>query len=407
MNGRRGARRRLAVLTVIVLGAVGRIAAVSRDRGESPKWVAAERRELDRTVPIAGRLRAVRVTDYGPPLIAKVWNYKISFMAPEGVEVEANEPILAFDTVELEERLRRNVAARDTANETLKKRLQDLGVLMREEGLAITEAEASVKRSTLASEVPEEVTARREIEKAQIERDLAERELQYRESRKAYLDQRSRAEIASLEAERNQAAEEVAEIEGRIESMTVRAERAGVVMYKLTGADSEKKRLGDSVWRGEKVVEIPEFGEMVVDAWVLEADAGSIASELTAELSLDADPRQVLQATVSTIQQTVERRSEQDPRKVVRLELAVTKADRAVVRPGMRVQGKILVERRPPVVVVPVTAIQRGESGPFVIARRFLRGRERRSVELGRREGPWVEVRSGLEEGDQVIADST
>ena len=407
MIRRTGARRRLAVLVVVVLGAAGTLAAVSRDRGEAPKWVAAERRELNRTVAIAGRLRAVRVTTYGPPLIAKVWSYKISYIAPEGVEVEAGDPILGFDTVELEERLRRNVASRDTANETLKKRLQDLGVLMREEGLAITEAEARAKRSNLASDAPKEVTARREIEKAQIERDLAERELKYRESRMTYLDQRSKAEIASLEAQRDQAAEEVAEIEGRIESMTVRAERPGIVMYRLGGSNNEKKHLGDSAWRGEKVIEIPEFGEMVVDAWVLEADAGSVAPDLTAELALDADPRQVVKATVSSLQQTVEPRSEQDPRKVVRLELAVTQADPAMVRPGMRVQGKILVERRPPVVVVPVSAIQRGESGPFVIARRFLRGREHRAVELGRREGPWVEVKSGLEEGERVVADST
>ncbi len=203
MIGQRGPWRRLTVRAALVLVAVGLIAAVSRERGEGPKWVAAERRELDRTVPITGRLRAVRVTDYGPPLISRVWNYKISFMAPEGLEVEAGDMILAFDTDELEERLRRNLTARDKAEETLKKRLQDLGVLLREESLAITEAEARVRSTTLESDVPEEVVARREIEKAAIERELAERELGYRESRKAYLDQRSRAEIESLEAQRD------------------------------------------------------------------------------------------------------------------------------------------------------------------------------------------------------------
>ncbi|HEX2463128.1 MAG TPA: hypothetical protein VHR17_00805, partial [Thermoanaerobaculia bacterium] len=80
MIGRRGPRRRLAGWAILLLVAVGLIAAVSQERGEAPKWVAAERRQLDRTVPITGRLRAVRVTDYGPPLISKVWNYKISFM---------------------------------------------------------------------------------------------------------------------------------------------------------------------------------------------------------------------------------------------------------------------------------------------------------------------------------------
>ncbi len=327
-------------------------------------------------------------------------------MAQEGVEVEAGEPVVAFDTSELEERLRRNQAARDTADETLKKRFQDLGVLLHEEQLAVTEAQGRVKKSTLASELPEDVTARRELEKAAIERQLAEQEVSYRESRTAYLDQRSKAEISALEAQRSRAAEEVAEIEGHIESMTVRAERTGIVMHK-TGFGSEKKRLGDSAWRGEHVIEIPELGEMVVDAWVLEADAGLLGPGLGAELFLEAEPRQTLRATITSLQQTVERRSDQDPRKVVRLELAVTATDSSLARPGMRVQGSVLVERRPPVLAVPVAAIQRGDDGPFVTARRWLRGKERRSVELGRRDGSWVEVVSGLEEGERVLANST
>ncbi len=407
MIGRWRAGRRRWVWASLVLLALGLIAAVSGREEETVEWVAAERRALDRAVSVNGRLRAVRVTDYGPPLISRVWNYKISFMAPEGAEVEAGEPVLAFDTTDLEERLRRNQAERDKASETLKKRLQDLGVLLREESLAITEAEARVRRSTLASELPEDVVARREIEKSAIEHELAEEELGYRESRRVYLDQRARAEIESLEAQRARAAAEVAEIEGRIESMTVRAERAGVVMYKSAGYARGKKRLGDIAWRGERVIEIPEFGAMVVDAWVLEADAGMLAPGLGAELSLEADPRQVLRASISSLQQTIERRSDQDPRKVVRLDLAVTEADPESVRPGMRVQGSILVERRPSVVAVPVAAIQRSAGGPVLTVRRWLGRREQRPVELGRRDGAWVEVVSGVEEGEQVLADST
>jgi len=407
MTGRRGAGLRRWSWGALILVGLGLIAAISRGRGKPAEWVAAERRELDRVVSVSGRLRALRVSEYGPPLISKVWNYKISFLAPEGLEVRAGEPILAFDTTELEERLRRNLAERDKATETLKKRLQDLGVLQREENLAITEAQARVQKSTLASELPEDVVARRVIEKADIEHELAKQELGYRESRKTYLDERARAEVASLEAQRARAAEDVAEIEGRIESMTVRAERGGVVMYRSNGSDRGKKRVGDTAWRGERVIEIPEFGEMVVDGWVLEADAGPLRPGLAVELHLEADARQLLGARISSLQQTVERRSEQDPRKVVRLELAVTGADRTSVRPGMRVQGSIVVERRPPVVVVPVAAVRRGASGPFVTARRWLGRTERRTVELGRRDGAWVEVVSGLREGEQVLADST
>jgi hypothetical protein len=381
-------------------------AASSRGRDESSTWVAVERRGLDRTVPLAGRLRAVNVTEYGPPTISSLWNYKIAFIAPEGLEVEAGEPILVFDTSELEENLRRNLSERQSADESLKKRSQDLEVLRREEKLAFSEAEARVRKSTLASDLPEQVVARRDIEKATIERQLAENEVGYRQSRMEYLDQRADAELGALRGQRSRAAAEVAEIEAKIAQMTVVAERAGVVMYKA-GVDGEKKQIGDSAWRGERVIEIPEFGPMEIDAWVLEADAGQLRPGLGAELKLEADPRLSLRAEVISLQQTIERRSEQDLRKVVRLELAVTEADSQLVRPGMRVQGSILVERRPSVVMVPLRAVHRGDHGPFVIVRSLWPRRVVRPVELGRREGPWVEVVSGLDEGEQVLADTT
>jgi multidrug efflux pump subunit AcrA (membrane-fusion protein) len=407
MTAARRADRRRRSLAIAGLLGLGTIAALSVDRPATPStWVAVERRALDRTVSLSGRLRAVNVTQYGPPVVPRVWNFKISFIAPEGIEVAAGEPVIAFDTTELEERLRRNQSELDTANENLKKRLQDLGVLLREEELAASEAQARVRTSTLTSELPAEVMARRALEKAEIERQLAEREVDYRESRIAHLDGRSRAEIAALEAQRSRAANEVTEIEQSIESMTVRAERTGVVMYRA-GFQGEKKRLGDIAWRGEHVVEIPELGAMVADAWVLEADAGLLEPGLEAQLVLEAEPRESLRATITSLQRTIDRRSDQDPRKVVRLDLTVSASGSNLARPGMRVQGSIVVERRPPVLAVPVAAIRRGEHGPIVTTRRWLRGGQPRPVELGRRQGTWVEVISGLEEGERVLTDST
>ena len=391
----------------IALGvlAAAAVAVASRGQGETSSWVSVERRELPVTVPLNGRLRAVRVTEYGAPLVPKVWNYKISFLAPEGTEVEAGERILAFDTSELEERLRRNLSAREAAEESLKKRRQDLDVLLREEELALSEAQARGRKAELDGGLPEDVVARRDLQKSAIERGLAEREVGYRESRQEALERRGKAELNALEEQRRRAADEVAEIERSIGSMTVRAQRPGTVMYK-TGFEGAKKQLGDTAWRGERLIEIPELGEMVVDATVVEAYAGLLAPGLPAELFLESDPRQTLRAVISTLQQTIERRSEQDPRKVVRLELAVTEAPASVVRPGMRVQGTIVVERRGRVVALPVAAVRRSAEGPFVLTRSWLGRTPRRALELGRRDGDWVEVVAGLEEGEQVLAPS-
>lgn len=162
-----------------------------------------------------------------------------------------------------------------------------------------------------------------------------------------------------------------------------------------------KKKVGDTAWRGESLVEIPQLDAMRVEAWVDEADSGRLEVGQPAELRLDAHPDIMLAARVEKIQQTVEQRSWKDPRKVVRLELDLAESDPRFVRPGMRVQGTILLEERTDVPVLPVAAILPGRSQPTVVVRSLFGKRERRVV-LGLRSGDAVEVREGVEAGDRV-----
>jgi len=53
-------------------------------------------------------------------------------------------------------------------------------------------------------------------------------------------------------------------------------------------------------------------------------------------------------------------------------------------------------------IVLPLTAVHPGPEGASVTVRRSL-GNEQIFPQLGRRNDEWVEVLSGLEEGDQVL----
>src|SRR3954447_5551013 len=63
-------------------------------------WAEVRRDDLVVGVPVAGTLSSVQAVRIGPPQISQMWNYKISFMAPEGVPVRPGEPVLGFDTSE-------------------------------------------------------------------------------------------------------------------------------------------------------------------------------------------------------------------------------------------------------------------------------------------------------------------
>src|SRR5688500_926793 len=90
-----------------LLLAVGGLAttAVARVGGRpSPAAISTEgqRRYLHHETPFSGRLRALQVAEYGPPALNQIWEYRITFLAPEGSVVEAGEPVLRFDSSELE-----------------------------------------------------------------------------------------------------------------------------------------------------------------------------------------------------------------------------------------------------------------------------------------------------------------
>ena len=82
---------------------------------ENGDWIEVTRDDLVLGVEVTGKLHAVETTQLGPPQVKRLWEFKISYMAPEGQEVEEGTPVLGFDTTELVRRLERQQAERDGA----------------------------------------------------------------------------------------------------------------------------------------------------------------------------------------------------------------------------------------------------------------------------------------------------
>ena len=49
------------------------------------------------TVDVSDPLDAMRSLEYGAPMLRFLWNYKVSFIAEEGVDIVAGDSLLAFD----------------------------------------------------------------------------------------------------------------------------------------------------------------------------------------------------------------------------------------------------------------------------------------------------------------------
>jgi multidrug efflux pump subunit AcrA (membrane-fusion protein) len=398
---RRRSRRRTAILVSVLALAAASAWGLARESLSPDSWTRVERRDLVIGIELEGELASIETAEIGPPQVPSIWDFKISMMIPEGTEVREGQPVMGFDTTRLQQELQQKIAERDQAEKELEKRVTDLEIQRRDLELRLAEAEAALRKADLKLAVPPEVVGRKELEVARIDHRLAEMQIDYLKTNLEHLADQSGADLEALRESRDRAAARVEEIQTSIQQMTVTAPRAGTVIYKSDWR-GDKMKVGDSTWRGNKVLEIPDLTRMRAEGKVAEADAGRLEVGQKVSFRLDAYPDRQYRGTVSKIRRAVQRKSRSNPEKVVRLEIELDDTDTERMRPGMRLRGTLETERVDAAVVVPGDAVLVRPGGTAVV-RRTLFGRSEVFPTFGKRNDEFFEVTSGLEEGDWVL----
>lgn len=374
--------------------------AASHGRETASGWGIVRRADLALTVNVTGTLKAVQSCFLGPPSIADTYEYKISFMAPEGSLVRKGQPVLGFDTSTLERTLMEVSAQRDEVGQKIAQKDADDRMRRRNEELTMAEAESRLGKARLKVDVPEELTAMMDARRARLDLQLAEEEVEHLRKLTESARAAARAELDALHKELAHAEEQVEEMTNEIESMTIPSPSDGTVVY-VQGWRGDKKKVGDACWIVERVIEIPDLRAMSAEGDVDEADAGAVVAGQRVSLRLDAHPDDEFSGVVRSVAKIVQPGPEDSGGKIVKVEIALDRTDPTRMRPGMRFRGTITRQILPHVLVLPLDAIFPSPGGPVAFPR-SLWGTETVPVELGRRNQELVEVRRGLDEGDRV-----
>jgi multidrug efflux pump subunit AcrA (membrane-fusion protein) len=363
-------------------------------------WVPIRRDDLVLGVDVTGKLAAVNSDLLGPPPVPDKWDFKISQMAPEGAAVKKGDVVLAFDAMDLKRTLEQKENERDAAQKEIDKQISNAKMARRDEELRIAEADARLRKAALTAAGPTDLTGSIELAAAKLDLTLAQAELAYQQQRAAAAKKQDDTVLASLHDKRNRAEARLKETQEYIGRMTIGAPRAGTVIY-VSNWNDQKKKIGDSAWRAEKVLETVVLDEMTAKGEVDEVDGSKMAVGRRVTLRLDALADVTYSGTVKSIGKTVQRQSKKNPLKIVRLDIALDKTDSFRMRPGMRFKGTAEIERIPKALVIPTSAIFLTERGP-VAYRRVSRGHEAVALKLGKRNKDYAEVLEGLSEGDEV-----
>lgn len=294
-------------------------------------------------VRVTGELQSGNSRFYGPPTIQNIWNYTIAFMAPDGEIVEAGKPILRFDAQELMSKLReKNNALNEKQKELDKARIVARETLA-DLGLQVEQAKADLDKARLKADIPANLLAARDYRENQLL--LEQAELQYALKR-AELDKENDVqdtEVRILEREVDVLEVEAGRLQASISKMTISAPGAGVVIH-VRDRRNNKMAVGDNVWRGRRVIEFPDLGQLEAHVEIPERESARIQLGQQVRFTMDAVPDRDFFGEIVELASVIHTRSTSQPDKVFDATVRLANPDPELMRPGMNINAEIRVD---------------------------------------------------------------
>ncbi len=309
---------------------------------DEPAQQAAKESPGQEFVSVTGELRSANSRFFGPPAVPDMWNYTISFMAPDGASVNPGAPILRFDAQELLTKARDKSNALNEKEKELEKQVILGKEQIAELKLRVEEARAALDKTALKADIPAELLANRDyrenqllLEHARVTLALREEELRKEERIQQTEVEILEREIAVLQAEANQ-------LQGSISSMTIKAPGEGVVIH-ATDRRNNKHTVGDNVWMGRRVIEFPDLRQLEVHLEIPERESARISVGQRVRFNLDAAPDRSFEGEITELASVVHTRSVNQPAKIFDATVTLRNPDPELMRPGMSVNAQIVL----------------------------------------------------------------
>jgi HlyD family secretion protein len=201
----------------------------------------------------------------------------------------------------------------------------------------------------------------------------------------------------------------------QIKQCKVYAEHDGIVVYAVPeqtqrGAGSTQSIIaqGEPVQYGQKMMSIPDLSHMLVNVRVHEAFINNMRPDLPVSVRVTAVPGRTLNAKVKSVANVAMAQDWMSPDvKVYQAYVEITENVQDLkLRPGLSADCTIFTDKEAKhVLAVPITAIvspleRGGKPRCFVMT---PHGPEAREVELGMSDTNFIEIKGGLNEGEQVV----
>ncbi len=303
-----------------------------------PQTATIRRGAINKHLLLDGELRAVRSRTVFADTNDEA---KITWLPPEGTLIKTGERLVELDSTAILNKIKdaeeRLVAAE---NEIIKASAQQEGQL-RDFQVELSRHWLAHEKAKVEARLPVEVVPRREYQEKQFALDKAKTEY---ENQLAKIEQKKREFAAELQVktiEKQKTENQLNLAKSGLSAMQVKAPADGMVLYTDHWDERRKIQVGDVVWGGLPVVQLPDLTEMEVVAQVNEVDGPKISVGNQARVKLDSYPEIEITGTVKDISQTAAKASWQAKAKVFTVVFTLDRTLTEKMKPGMSAQVSV------------------------------------------------------------------
>ncbi|MGE0131642.1 MAG: efflux RND transporter periplasmic adaptor subunit [Blastocatellales bacterium] len=323
-----------------------------------------KRGSVRKTLLLDGELRAVRSrTIYG----ASSEEAKIVFLPPEGTVIKAGDLVVELDSTNILTKIKdtdERIIAAD--NEIVRIKSQHESAL-RDLEIELSKLWLTHEQAKLKAKVPNEVVSRREYQEAQLALEKSKTEY---ENHLNKIEQKKKEQTAELQVkiiEKEKLKVQLDRAKSDLEGMRIKAPTDGMALYNEHWNERRKLQIGDVVWGGWPVVQLPDLTQMEVLAQVNEVDGPKLSIGAKGEVKLDSYPDRVITGKIEDISQTAIKANRMAKAKIFRVTVSLDQTLMDIMKPGMSAQVSVIISESQPNLLIPRSAVKAdGESAKVV-----------------------------------------
>ncbi len=391
-----------ALLTLVGAGGVAFFLfrpGVAAGSGNTP-LATARKGEFLVIVSCRGELVADKSVQITAPV--NVPNLQIVWMAPQGASVKVGDPVLRFDASGAKRQLQEKEAALAQGQASLDQALAQAGITAEQDKLELASLRQAVELVRIEASKKEIVSAL-QGEENRIALGLAEQKLEVKKAAMEFNAASAQSKIASARSQRDKAQAEVELTRKRIAQTEVKAPTAGVINYLMNFSqgwmNAKPFKVGDNVWPGSGVAEIPDLTTLRLKGKAEEIDRGRMHEGQDVRVILDPFPEKPFHGKLESLSALTEQSFDWPPSRNFRAYASLGQADDRL-RPAMNGRMDVIVDRIPNAISVPAKSVFARDGRPVVL----LPGEEGLraiKVEVIARNPDEVAIR-GIDAGTQV-----